>query len=213
MFSKKIPVDSITKHKPEVAAEPKVTIDPKVTTEPQVEELTILTDLPPKKPLIKKSYIIAFLVILAISALIFGGITISRNALKKKPLPSPTPLSSPIVDSLASPSPQASPSASPQPVIDLTDYKVQVLNGSGGNGFASAVKNTLLEEGFIDIDSNNAASFDYTATEISLKPDSPEQIFQIIDQALNTAYEVTRSAKLLAPDSDFDVVVIVGTKK
>jgi len=200
MFTKKLPVVSITKDKLEEAVEP------------QTKESTPLADLPKKKPLIKKSYIIIFLIILAISALIFGAITVSNNALNKKPLPSPTPLSSPVViDSLASPSPTASPSA--EPAIVLTDYKIQILNGSGGKNVASAVKDILTEEGFTGIDTDNAASFDYTATEISLKPDTSEQLFQTIDQALNSAYEVTRSAELLTQDSDYDVVIIVGTKK
>jgi len=168
---------------------------------------------PAKKPLIKKSYIIIFFIILAISALIIGGINISNNALNKKPVPSPKVLSKTVATkSISSPSPQASASASPQPVFKPADYKIQVLNGFGGKGVASAVKDILLTKGFTDIDTDNADSFDYTATEISLKSNSPAKLFQTIDQALNSLYEVTRSAQLLTSKSEYAVVIIVGEK-
>ena len=170
---------------------------------------------PTKQSLVNKQQLIIFLIILILAGLVVGGVLTSRNALNKntKNLPDSTaeitapPL--PIIE--ASSSAQASPSA--QPAIDLTKYKLQVLNGTGGKGVAAAVKDILLAEGFTTITADNADTQNFTLTQVELKLDTPEQIFSTIEQALNDAYEVTRSAKLLTVGSDYDVVITVGQLK
>jgi len=166
----------------------------------------ILDKKPAKSPLISKKFLIIFSIAFGLSALIAGGILTSRNALNKKTIPSPTPLviASPI------PSPEASPSATPEPEIILSNYKLLVLNGTGGKGVAGAVKDILESEGFENIKADNADKLDFTITQIQLKKTTPDQVFEIIDRTLNNAYEVTRSAEILTEDTDYDVIITVG---
>lgn len=95
--------------------------------------------------------------------------------------------------------------------VDLADYTVQVLNGSGIAGEAGKVKDLLEAEGFDEIETDNASSYDYTDTEVSLKEDTPKQVFEAIKSALDV-YTVIEG-NILTEDAKYDVVVIVGQKK
>ncbi|MFH0942804.1 MAG: LytR C-terminal domain-containing protein [Candidatus Beckwithbacteria bacterium] len=164
---------------------------------------------PTKAPIVNKKLVIIFLIVFIIIGLIVGGVLTSRNALNKtkKVLPSPSP------EILVSPLPSAEASPSALPVVDLTKYKLQVLNGTGGKGVAAAVKDILTAEGFTSIAADNADIQNFTLTQVELKPNTPKLVFETIDRALNDAYEVTHSAQLLTADSDYDVVITVGQLK
>ena len=95
--------------------------------------------------------------------------------------------------------------------IDLSKYKLQVLNGSGIAGQAGAVDELLQAEGFAESDMDNADSYDYQDTEIQLKSGTPKEVYDSIERALNSDYQVVKG-DALDKDSNFDVIVIVGQK-
>lgn len=95
--------------------------------------------------------------------------------------------------------------------IDFSQYSLQVLNGSGVSGEAATVGGILEEEGFTEISTGNAPTFDYTDTQVQLKEDTPEQVFEAIRKAL-TEYTVVKG-DILEEDSEYDAVVIAGTRK
>jgi len=92
----------------------------------------------------------------------------------------------------------------------LSEYSIQVLNGSGVVGEAGRVRAALGEEGFEVTNVGNAGNYDYTDTEVRLKGDVPETIFDKVKKAL-ADYTVTKG-EVLDDESDYDVVVTVGVK-
>jgi|GEM_PF-1301818 hypothetical protein len=158
------------------------------------------------KPKINKTYLIIFLTTLVLGALITGGILVQRNALESRPSPTPTPLTIPSPE----PSPSPTPSPSPEPEIVLSDYKVQSLNGTGGKGVAGAVKDILEAEGFENIKADNANELNHVDSTVQLKANTPDDVWNVIERALNSDYDLVKSETPLAEDSVYDVIITVG---
>jgi len=133
----------------------------------------------PKPTLVNKKLLIVFLIILLLSSLILSGIFFYRSRTKLKNEPEATP--APVVET--SPTPEAAPSPMPDTEVKLSDYSVQILNGSGLAGEAGFVEKILATEGFDKIDTGNADSYDYTDTQVELKENTPETVFETIDRA------------------------------
>lgn len=104
------------------------------------------------------------------------------------------------------------PTATPVPEeeVDLTEYSVNVLNGSGVAGQAGAVADLLTEAGFADPDTGNADEFNYTVTEIQSKADVPESVTEELAAALRDSYSVNVLEDALDESSEYDIVVTVG---
>jgi len=157
-----------------------------------------------KSSAVNKKLIVSLIILFFASALVIGGILRSRKS-KSKITPSltSTTISEPEASSEPSPTPEA---------IDFFSYSTQVLNGSGVAGEAGLVKDTLETEGFKNIDTSNADNYDYTNTEISLKDDISEAVYDAIEQVLSNDYTVILDADPLTDDSEYDVVIVVGKK-
>lgn len=157
----------------------------------------------PSKPLSNKvkTLLIAFFVVLVVSALVVGGIIRSKST--KSPEPSPEPSITPVI---------VSPSPTPEPP-DLSTLSVQILNGSGVAGEAGAVKDVLTEEGFDsdNIETGNADNYDYKDTEVSLDSTVNPAVYDIVKKSLNSEYYVVPGEDLES-DNEYSVVIIVGTK-
>lgn len=145
----------------------------------------------------------ALLVMLMIASLAFGLVyyakIVKRQGLPEQPTPTPTPVLSP------------SPTPAPAPEVNLSDYSVQILNGSGEAGEAGRVRGLLEDEGFEKFSLGNADSFDYKDTEVSIKGEVSGGVFEMIQNALKD-YEVAKGQPL-TEESVYDVVVIVGRAK
>jgi hypothetical protein len=110
--------------------------------------------------------------------------------------------------------PTTKPTQAPTPEpIDLSDYSIQVLNGSGVAGEAGKAADLLEEAGFTEPDTANASSYDFTTTIISLKKDTPDQVYEKIKESLASSYIVEKSDDILDEDSSYDATVTVGSKK
>ncbi|MFH2061923.1 MAG: LytR C-terminal domain-containing protein, partial [Candidatus Beckwithbacteria bacterium] len=135
---------------------------------------------------------------------------VQRNALESRSTPSPTPLLTATPEPTIDPTPSPLPSLSPEPEIVLSEYKVQVLNGTGGKGVAGAVKDILEAEGFENVEADNADELDHTKTTIQLKADTPETVWEAIKKVLDSDYDVVKSNEFLSEESDYDVIITVG---
>ncbi|MDO8504124.1 MAG: LytR C-terminal domain-containing protein [bacterium] len=146
------------------------------------------------------------ILVLIIVGGIIGGIFFLRGRSQEEQMASPSP--SLIPTPFPTPLPTASPS--PLPASSLSDYKIQVLNGSGVVGAAGKVVTLLEKEGAKDVAAGNASSYNFETTEVSLKTDTPATVFSTVKKAL-TGYTVV-AGKALAATSKFDIVVTVGAK-
>lgn len=171
------------------------------------DEDNLSTFTPPKEPKaispqVKKVGIIIGVIIFV---LVIGyGIISSNKATSNIPEPSPSP--SPSTQVIIS-------SPSPEPVIDLEDYSLSILNGAGIAGEASLVQEDLEALGFKDIDTGNADNYDFTDTIISYKKDTPKQALNSIEEALEDQYTVILDEDFLANSNDYDVLVTIGIQK
>ncbi len=104
------------------------------------------------------------------------------------------------------PTPMPSPETE---VIDLTEFTVRVLNGTGTAGEAGKVKALLEEAGFEEIKTGNAPSEDNTVTTISVKAGVPAGAVKAIENALKGTF-TTEAGDALDEDSDYDIVVTTG---
>lgn len=129
---------------------------------------------------------------LGVAVLCFVGYILFLQPKENVPTPTPTPFVEPT----------------PAP-LDLNNYKIQILNGTGNEGEAGNVKNIL---GVESAETGNASSYGYEFTEVATK-EKTKDIFAQIEEKLSGEYSVKESAKVLTSDSDFDVVIITGAKK
>jgi hypothetical protein len=97
--------------------------------------------------------------------------------------------------------------------VELDTLKVNILNGNGTAGEAGRVKETLEGVGFKEFTSGNAANYNYTSTEISMKDSVPESVFTKIKESLTKTYIVEKSETKLGADSSYDIVIIIGAKR
>jgi hypothetical protein len=106
--------------------------------------------------------------------------------------------------------PSATPTEEP---LDLSSYRVSVLNGSGVAGAAANAKDELEEAGFEEVNIGNADSSDYDSTVVSKKESVDEKVFEKVRDTLSNDYSVVKSDENLEEDSTYDVIIILGVPK
>src|SRR3990172_12343766 len=154
----------------------------------------------------KLKIIVIILAVAVILGIIAGGFYYYRSRVSKRveaPTPTPTPVSS-------------TPTPTPSEImeeLDLSEYSVSLLNGSGVPGEAGNAEELLSELEFADIKTGNAESYDYEQTEVSLKKNLPQGVYSKIEAALSETYNVSLSETTLDEDSTFDIIIIVGQRK
>jgi len=117
------------------------------------------------------------------------------NSLIAKPTPTPKPT--------------LAPAATPSPTIDLSQYTISVLNGSGVSGQAAKVKDTLTTAGYKVTTTGNADKSNYTTTQIAAKKSVSSEFTDSLKATLKKSYVVD---VIQAPSSQSsDVVVTIGT--
>lgn len=96
-----------------------------------------------------------------------------------------------------------------QPELNLSEYKIQILNGSGIDGEAEFAKSVLEKEGFMIESFSLAERSDYERTEIKIKKHLPEELFNRIDRVLDNYYEIENQSTVLDDTSQYDAVIII----
>ncbi|MDP3994279.1 MAG: LytR C-terminal domain-containing protein [bacterium] len=105
---------------------------------------------------------------------------------------------------------EASPSASPVSKIDLSKYKIKILNGSGIKGEAGKVQTILEKAGFTVSTTGNASKYDYAKTEIQTKEDVEAFFITGLKTALSKSYIIEDKVQTLPASSSDSVIVTVG---
>lgn len=93
--------------------------------------------------------------------------------------------------------------------LDLSDYSVNILNGSGTAGEAGKVSELLTEKGFSTINTGNADAYTYTKTEVRFKPGLADQLTPTINETL-FGYVVEYPSDTLAETGEYDIEIIIG---
>ena len=162
-----------------------------------------------KGPRINLKFLLLFVGIAAISGVVVGGVIYFNSRVSKEPVKEtveePTPI--PEVEMVKEEEEMV------EEEVNLGEFSARVLNGAGIPGEAAKVKSTLADAGLEEIDTGNADSYDYEKTEVSLKESTPEGVYKAIEEALSGGYDVTKSETPLSDDSEYDVEVVVGTRK
>ena len=149
----------------------------------------------------KKGMLWGFIFLLLLSLSIFSGLFIYQAGNRKN-------ITSILKNETnEATGPQIAPAPSPTPV-DLANYTVEVLNGSGKIGEAAKVKKLLEGENFVVSSIGNATSSS-ERTIFSKKPDTPQSFVDSLVSILEKDY-------LLAPEVEtsdtqsFDMIIIIG---
>lgn len=150
------------------------------------------------------------LVLIFITALLVGGGAVAGFFYYSKQKSAPTPT---VMEPTAAPSvvPKDTTATDSAETTDLSVIAVQILNGSGKAGEAAKVRDLLQAGGFKTFTLSNADSYDYTDTEVQLKPGTPQSVFEAVEKSLAN-YTVVEKEEL-GVDNDFDVVITVGQSK
>jgi len=92
--------------------------------------------------------------------------------------------------------------------LDRSSLRIQVLNGSGIQGAASEMNTFLTEQGYTDITTGNADSFEYEDVSISVKSTKSNFLKQL-ETDLSDSYTIGGTDTSLS-SSEYDVVIIIG---
>lgn len=155
----------------------------------------------------KKAIFIIFIILLLIIA-VLGGVFYFVSTYKGTSEMEKEEAQSPLA-SKVSPTPKV---ATDSANLNLADFTIQVLNGSGTPGQAGVVSDLLKEAGFEDIETGNADAYTYDETEVSIGRQIPEAIYTAIEKALSDSFIVTKSAEFRKVSSTYDAIIIVGSK-
>lgn len=153
-----------------------------------------------------------FLLVLALIGAAVGGVFYYKSNVNKDTSNESNTAPPSVPQTTSAPSPTQAVSATPVPA-DLSEYKVTVLNGSGIPGTAGTVRSALEEGGFEGVTTGNASSYDFNSTEVSMKENTPEAVFNKIKELLEDNYPIVLSEDNLPENSNYDVVITVGVKK
>lgn len=118
----------------------------------------------------------------------------------------PTPVATPEVSVTPTPTTKA------EEKIDVSEFDIAILNGSGIAGEAGKVKTLLEDAGFSVTSTGNAPTYDYTKTIIKAKSTVDNSVIEKLKEALLESYEVGDS-QTLPSSSTTDIQVIVGSSK
>jgi hypothetical protein len=139
-----------------------------------------------------------------VAAFVSGGVYVYLSGVgssTKAPEVTPTPSSSPTSEATPTPEPEAA---------DVSEYSVQVLNGSGAIGAASAGEDILSEAGFKVGATGNAKNYDFEETVIQVKDDVPGEVVNIAKKALEESEYEVKVGETLPDSSKYDMVVTIG---
>ncbi len=128
--------------------------------------------------------------------LLFGG-KLNLNVFSGWLAPTPT----------GTPTPTVVPTPTPAS-ISRQELKIQVLNGGGVPGAAGKMKKLLESKGYQVVGTGNAKDYEYTETQIIVKPGFEAAIDLLKEDLLD--YTLGEASVTLDPDAEYDAEVIVG---
>ncbi len=107
-------------------------------------------------------------------------------------------------------SPTNTASPTPEP-LNLAQYNIKIINGSGVTGAAAKLKTSLTNEGFTVTTTGNAASNDYTNTTISAKKDINPKYLEKLKTFLSKSYTLASDSSTPGGSTnEADITIIIG---
>lgn len=94
--------------------------------------------------------------------------------------------------------------------IDVSSFKIKVLNGTGIAGQASETVKLLENQNFTVQNTGNAASYGFTQTQIETKKTVPQEVIKLLTSALTVDSPPKISAKNLPDTSEVDIIITTG---
>lgn len=164
---------------------------------------------------INRKLVFLLSVLIVLGALIFVTILFLRPKIKSlvspqatQPTSVPTSTDESTSSGLKTTKPSEEATEAAELKVNLTDYSLQILNGSGVPGEAGRLQDLLKAEGFVKIEIGNAEVYDYKDTEVGMKAKVSDEVFVLIKKALEE-FAVTKVATL-SDTAKYDVQIIVG---
>lgn len=99
----------------------------------------------------------------------------------------------------------------PKPQLNLADYSISVLNGSGKTGLAAKTKEMLEAAGFKVGSVGNAATSDFDYTQIGAKSSVPAELLTKLRETLMQTLLLATASGTLEASASADVVVTLGS--
>lgn len=103
---------------------------------------------------------------------------------------------------------EATSSAETAKQIDKSEFKVQVLNGSGEIGAAGSARDFLVAKGYNVVSVGNADNFNYSITTVRIKS-SKKGVSDLLTKDLRERYDVDIDSPLTEGEQ-FDIIIIIG---
>lgn len=185
--------------------------DEKIVEQPQVKSV--------KKTGFDFKLLLALTVVVATATgLLAGGFYVYFTGLSRLNPEEDEGVNYPTPVAVATAEPQSSPNVvdeevEPEENIDVSLYKIQVLNGSGKIGEASKVEKILMADDYEVANVGNASSYNYKQTEISYKKDVPAIVVNNLKDLLSKAYDISeKDGENLADSGTYDIVITVGSQ-
>lgn len=149
-----------------------------------------------------------------IVALVAGGVYVYITGLANLSNGQQAPVAEETVVA-PSPTPEATASPSATPVVnetvDVSVFKVSVLNGSGKIGEAGKAQRLLEDGGFEVSNVSNASRYDFKETVIQVKENVPDSAVKKAKSLLSGTYSLTDGSTLPANNA-YDIVITVGSE-
>lgn len=153
----------------------------------------------PALPLSKKAVFIFIFTFLLSTAAVTGAFIFAPQLKSMIPQSKPTP------------TPTSVPSPTAIPELSREEVNIQVLNGTGRAGVAGEIRDALLEAGYTEVLTDNAESFDFVETEISVKEEK-EAYAQMVTRDLKDVVEINESEiSTLDEDDPADLIITIGS--
>ena len=173
-------------------------------SDPQV--LNINNQLNSSKKTKNKNILLIFFILISFSFLVLFWFFYFKKNKSTNIIPEITDNSSDSISKLTQvPSPTSI-------ILNRSQVKIQLLNGSGISGQVSKVKDFLEDLGYKDISTGNAGSYDYTDTIISTNNNAKEYI-SLLTLDLNYSYTINTNNQNHDSNSAFDIIIIIGQPK
>ncbi|GEM_PF-6795275 len=173
---------------------------------PETDNIGVNSEIRDRGAFLKIFLVTFFATLLAF--LLAGGIYVYLTGVKgvnTKNVTVQTPVPTTSTENLINQTP------APTPNIDVSTYKVSVLNGNGGIGVATALKNIIEKVGFKVTYTGNADNFNFTDTLVQVKSSVLANVVAKLKDSLSSNYSI-RVGDILSPESNFDIVITVGSK-
>lgn len=152
-----------------------------------------------KKKSKKKSLLLVLIILIVLATSLFFLLRSPEDETSK---PESEPLES---QELSSPTPTPTPE-----VVDRSEIKIEILNGTGIARQAALLKEKLEELGYTGIETANADDQTHQTTTVSYSPSIPNQIKDEIQAELEDIYQNVETETSASDKAD--IIIIVGLR-